>query len=168
MSNKTIRMCDSAKTNDYMEKSWIMNLVEELFVQTINEQGITINLYDKCEKLENNYMEYFKAFIKDRISEPTLLACFSRGKDKLSQWRVYADNGSGIAIGFDLEQIKILEGENIIVKDVVYDKYSQNKQILSYIKENMNILDKKFIKGFDENSQEKFIDFCQSVAEKLN
>ena len=33
------------------------------------------------------------------------VACFSRDKDMLSQWRAYADNGKGVAIGVKLGEL---------------------------------------------------------------
>jgi len=36
------------------------------------------------------------------------ICCFSELKDSLNQWTLYADNGSGMALGFDVEKIKAI------------------------------------------------------------
>ena len=43
--------------------------------------------------------------------------CFSESEDQLSQWRGYAQNGKGLAIGFDK---RILEELNLINVKALY------------------------------------------------
>lgn len=42
------------------------------------------------------------------------MACFSRDGDSVSQWNSYADNGRGIAIGFDELEFNRLNDEKMI------------------------------------------------------
>lgn len=42
---------------------------------------------------------------------PEYIACFSKNPDSVSQWIAYADNGQGIAIGFDEEEFERLAVE---------------------------------------------------------
>ena len=41
------------------------------------------------------------------------VSCFSADGDVLSQWRAYADDGHGFAIGFAPAEFAILQGEAI-------------------------------------------------------
>lgn len=52
-------------------------------------------------------------------TDPILITCFSKQEDKLSQWRTYGQDGYGVAIGFDLNKIMLLQDKeiNINVKD---------------------------------------------------
>lgn len=45
-------------------------------------------------------------------TSPRYIACFSKRKDSLSQWRAYAQDGEGVAIGFDEEKFGA-EGKHI-------------------------------------------------------
>jgi hypothetical protein len=48
------------------------------------------------------FLEYFLDLFRHDNFAPTLeffIACFSRARDDLGQWRAYADNGRGVAIG---------------------------------------------------------------------
>lgn len=49
------------------------------------------------------FLDYFLDLFRYDNFAPTLqffIACFSRARDDLGQWRAYADNGRGVAIGF--------------------------------------------------------------------
>jgi hypothetical protein len=57
-------------------------------------------------------------------SSTTFCVCFSESRDKLSQWRGYAQDGKGIAIGFDKEILKELNQISefhIAFGKVIYD-----------------------------------------------
>ena len=48
------------------------------------------------------FLDYFLDLFRHDNFAPTLeffIACFSRARDDLGQWRAYADNGRGVAIG---------------------------------------------------------------------
>ncbi len=54
----------------------------------------------------------------------TFCVCFSESKDKLSQWRGYAQDGKGMAIGFDkeiLEELNQISKFYIAFGKVIYD-----------------------------------------------
>ena len=54
--------------------------------------------------LIDKMIEHVKGY-KDLMA---YIACFSESDDYLAQWRGYADNGRGVAIGFDVETIERL------------------------------------------------------------
>lgn len=55
---------------------------------------------DKTE-IEQKLLQKIVSAYSDRVDFP-YVACFSRENDVLSQWRAYADDGRGVAIGFEL------------------------------------------------------------------
>lgn len=77
------------------------------------------------------------------------VTCFSSDGDLLSQWRAYGNNGGGISIGFNRENIE--DGffsqfihSNMILYDEADQKYSIRKQIeliLTYFEEKMDFFD---------------------------
>ncbi len=65
---------------------------------------------------------------EERAKDQTYIACFSEHGDQLSQWRAYADDGLGFAVGFSftvLEQVAGEEGWCFGPDRVIYDKERQ-------------------------------------------
>ena len=64
------------------------------------------------------------------------IACFTSESDQLSQWRGYAGDGSGLAIGFDLEEMGDFCGKFGCCgpTDVIYDDLEQAERIGNILK----------------------------------
>lgn len=145
--------------------------------------NIGINLETEC------YQYYLTAYIlrdvlKSSIETyiygdlPTLIACFSHEGDKLSQWRAYGDDGTGVALGFDANTLALLRNEkmNILVDDVVYSKEKQLKIIKNGVSELIQEFKKGFngednfmrIRDFKEYLIDGFDEFCDLLCEWLS
>lgn len=73
-------------------------------------------------------------------------ACFSESKDSLSQWRGYAQDGSGLAIGFSKKYLQAVNGlakYNLTFDKIIYQ--NQDKFVNRIFKENINNMDNKGI-----------------------
>ncbi|MGG6309211.1 DUF2971 domain-containing protein [Paenibacillus macerans] len=73
-------------------------------------------------------------------------ACFSESIDSLSQWRGYAQNGSGIAIGFSKKYLQAVNGlspYNLKFNKVIYQ--NQEKFIDRIVEENLENMKTKGI-----------------------
>ena len=91
--NKTLWLTDSFSTNDYMENRWINKIIDELLPNYINDDN------------RHQFTDVFNQYnINDYIP---FITCFSEDGDILSQWRAYANDGSGIAIGFNTDYFSI-------------------------------------------------------------
>jgi len=88
IENKELWLGNSEKMNDYSE----IRLIESALEKKLTE-------YPSL----NNFMSEYQ----ESISFP-YICCFSKEGDLLSQWRGYADDGKGVAIGFDKKTIKSL------------------------------------------------------------
>lgn len=44
ISNKSLGLCDLSKTNDYMERKWILNILEDSLIKAFEKNEISINL----------------------------------------------------------------------------------------------------------------------------
>ena len=78
----------------------------------------------------------------------TYCACFSENCDQLSQWRGYANNGTGLSIGFDkkmLVDIGNADKHRIRFAPIVYDKLKQEKYVDSIVRENLKTIEYKGI-----------------------
>lgn len=96
MESKKIWLSSTRNMNDSAEGKWFLNIVIKVLKEHEEELG-----KEWCEnvktELKYNYI-------------PLYIACFSKNGDALSQWRSYAEDGFGVAIGFD-EDILAPQGE---------------------------------------------------------
>jgi hypothetical protein len=78
----------AAYLNDTMEIRKGVQLCQEL-------------LSEKLKTLPNDpVLMATKAFLANAEKWQYYVCCFSKGRDKLSQWRAYANDGNGFAVGF--------------------------------------------------------------------
>lgn len=122
IENKTLRLSSLLHTNDSLEMRWIKSKIRKMF----SELGIKLNP-EKHNIMEKYYEEAFAI-------------CFSECGDLLSQWRGYADDGRGVAIGFDFNKLNT-EFNNEITKKylgiskVIYDEVKQEEMLLNKFNE---------------------------------
>lgn len=133
IKNKTIRLSDLNKTNDYMEKKWGMKLLYRALYSELKNRGIVMDLKEDYWYSENahNHLEQLENDITSSLNHQTLITCFSTKKDMLSQWRAYGNDGVGVAIGFDYNLFKkLLKSEKkFLIDSVIYKKEKQEKKI---------------------------------------
>jgi hypothetical protein len=110
ISKRTMRFSDINFMNDSAEMHW----AHHKFIQSINI---------KDRRLEREFYDEVDTIIgRMQLINLPLVACFSQEGDILSQWRAYADDGAGVAIGFDAEAMTKLAG---LAGRVVYDSEKQ-------------------------------------------
>jgi hypothetical protein len=126
----TIRFSDINMMNDAQEVRWGYRI----FIEAANEllelsrtkprlKGMDKGFFDEVDKIISPFQMYLHPFI----------SCFSREADMLSQWRAYADNGRGFAVGFDGRALKHMP---VTLLAVEYDRTRQ----LSEMKEALGAL----------------------------
>ena len=107
LKNRSLRLTNILKSNDSTEISWICRYYEAEFEEAYEK---TSDLFKTCISSER-LMGYVKLFTDEFFNENHAdfryyVTCFSYQNDLLSQWRGYADDGRGAAIGFDLDVLK--------------------------------------------------------------
>lgn len=111
LGNRTLRFTHYSNTNDQREDRYGKDLIIEELEQYLSNDG-----RDCSPEIEKNIKGIFDKVI-DRLKPVRVkngndieiysdlldyyIVCFSEYKDKLSQWRGYADDGRGVSIGFD-------------------------------------------------------------------
>lgn len=179
ISNKCIRLSDLNKTNDYMEKKWICKLVEDALIREFKKQDIDIKLreYYWYDDGMENHLLYLQDLMEYFIQSPTYISCFSKHNDKLSQWRAYGDDGTGIAIGFDYKKIKKAKcpSKNLFVEEVLYKENKQLEAIqyavektVYYILDMFERDEVKISDDFNEYFVEEFDAFCEVICDYFN
>jgi Protein of unknown function (DUF2971) len=83
-------------------------------------EGLTTDFFDKID-------DYLSP--KQLRSHP-VVACFSKEPDVLSQWRGYADNSKGWAIGFEGQAIDAMP---VTMLDVLYDPEQQLAEVRNFL-----------------------------------
>lgn len=135
MQTSTLRLGNPLSMNDYSEVIWFLKLIK--------------NYADKKWIYQNISKKWFliESIIKDITQEiefPYIL-CLSKKNDVLSQWRSYADDGKGVAIGINVDNLlkfsNLLSGNEII--------YEPQKQI--------EIINNKNIDGFLDEIEREFL-----------
>ncbi len=101
LSNHTLRATNIKKSNDYHEVVSCIPTFQKAFTDACQEfrsyyRDSAFDLFVNNFDLDNT--------IESLINNDSLTyycVCFSEEKDLLSQWRGYADDAKGVAIGFD-------------------------------------------------------------------
>ena len=120
IENQEIWLTDVQHMSDKSELKYPLGCIDEVltnFREAHSEEPLNTIL----EALQETLLEVFSDF-------RAFAACFSKSSDKLSQWRAYADDGSGYAIGVRLVQDWSAHTESI-TKDasIVSIRYGKTK-----------------------------------------
>ncbi|MNO79493.1 hypothetical protein D3C76_706630 [compost metagenome] len=138
IKNSTLWLSDILKSNDSQECIWLRDLVRkriEIFLAESNPEYLKAwnTWYQMNSDIEDSNMVIYAA-------------CFSESKDSLSQWRGYAQDGSGIAIGFSKKHLQAVNGiakHNLTFNRVIYQ--NQDKFVDHIFKENIKAMENKGI-----------------------
>ena len=114
IKNREIYLSDPLNMNDSSEIKWYLNKLNE--EQKIRPDSIFTAL-KKRSGLKFSFEE-LKDTLESYGQNSIYISCFSEEPDLLSQWRAYADDGRGVAIGFSLEHL--VEYDNFLLKKSIY------------------------------------------------
>src|SRR5262245_10388629 len=112
VESQTIWFTDCRHLNDPSELSYGIGRAHDVISQNATEGDDFGQEFLGClhDMLSRNTVEFF-------------VASFSRDKDELGQWRAYADNGRGYAIGLAASAInKLVEEPHVYLGPVLYDE----------------------------------------------
>lgn len=149
LESKTIRFSDINMMNDSQETRWGYSAFEEAATRLINRKDLPeevplmgVSFFDSVDEILSSVQLITHPFI----------SCFSLDRDSLSQWRAYADDGRGFAIGFKAKKLKGMPVSLLLVE------YEREKQI----KEMMAALVAIFMRcdGNPESGKSTFFDDC--------
>lgn len=135
VQSKNIRLCNIYKMNDYKEYIYIDEIIEEQIGKYTKKNSNKHEIYIK--NFKRQYYEFKKQYIPH-------IACFSKNDDMLSQWRGYADDGRGVAIGFNFSALNLVKiSPNYYgqrgYSDIIYNRSEHEKFIRDKISEYMRI-----------------------------
>jgi Protein of unknown function (DUF2971) len=112
IERKHLWLSDINTMNDYGEMHWAYDMFIEAGNNILAKIGLEfLNIVDYIIHNSQTHML-------------PMLCAFSTDGDMLSQWRAYADGGSGVAIGFNAQKISSL---SVRIASIEYDKSEQVK-----------------------------------------
>lgn len=128
IESKSIWLSDSSQMNDRTECLWI-----ERYFDTLTDY------FDEA-KLDD--FKKFTLYTYNLNKHDSFIFCLSKENDTLSQWRAYANNGKGVCIGFNFDQLQIpkeipmrnnILDNTIGISEVIYNELNQRKMILELV-----------------------------------
>jgi len=123
---RTIRFTDINMLNDASESLWAYSIFEEAATRLITRKGLP----ESAPTIDKAFVEKIDEVVSpiQLIAHP-FLASFSLEPDLLGQWRAYADDGRGFALGF---RARALQRElPATFLRVLYDKELQVKEMMA-------------------------------------
>ncbi len=166
MKNSTIRLTNISKSNDRQEIHYCF----DVFERTLSKSCI-----DFCKKYIDDAVtqKFFKGInyfdlVSRAVNNESLIyyaACFSTESDLLSQWRGYADDGQGVAIGFYSHSLILAKDlKNIKFNRIIYDTVAVKKELCEYI---TNKLKKAKEKAVRKNSLSPYEDAINDIISAM-
>lgn len=125
LESRKLRFTDMNMLNDSQEMRWGYAVFEEAATRLINRT----NVPDSAPRLPVEFFDSVDEIIRrtDLIAHP-FVSCFSLDGDSLEQWRAYADDGRGYAIGFGAATVHKMP---LTVLMVEYEKEQQVKEMMA-------------------------------------
>ncbi len=127
VQSKEIRLTNIFCMNDSAEHYWL--------------RGIAKDMMDRDHDPENSVNKFLakKLFSKEDQTD-VYCFCLSESSDSLGQWRGYADDGCGVAIGFSRDFLRAVGKEylksGLRFEPVIYDR-QQQEEIVENIRNNL-------------------------------
>ena len=124
--------------NDFSELDYAHQLIFEVWDETEKKKDSAIlgKFFEWCKKYFNPYETLFEGYG----------FCLCKGGDQLSQWREYAEKGTGYSIGFDNrllgDALKARTGTT--VTKVIYDPDKQREIVQALLDVILEQVDKVF------------------------
>lgn len=162
IENKALRLSDVTESNDSKEIIYNNAFIKQYVQSKINgfSRKFKLNRFKKEELLQIVF-NHFSFYMEDFYYRP-YACCFSYNGDLLSQWRGYADDGRGFAIGFDLNMLRKIgkpEKDDRIsndifeLGDVIYNEKEERKRIRIIVNALFDwFADDIKTKGYDPNA----------------
>lgn len=141
VESEEVWLTDIFCMNDSAEHYWLRRVAKELLEAEYSAQIDDVSEYLKSKLFPEN--------------EETELYCFclSKDGDLLSQWRAYADDGRGVAIGFSRDYLSGLAADPrgiLRLEEIIYDPAEQ-KAIIREIVDGNRSMCKRFAHEPDDS-----------------
>lgn len=125
LTGEKIRFTDANLLNDAFEGRWGYRVFEQAADRILKREGIP----EAVPRVEKAFFDKVDEIITGRTSvHHSFLACFSTEWDSLPQWRAYANDGRGFAVGIAASALKALP---VSLLKVEYDPKEQVTEMMA-------------------------------------
>lgn len=134
IKNAKLWLSDIEKSNDYRECITCKNILNEKIEEHLFKNHEELDLWKKG----------YDEGSEENSNIRTFGVCFSEREDQLSQWRGYAQDGKGLAIGFDkqeLENLNLISEEYILFGKAFYSNVED--YVSDMVQDNINKIEDK-------------------------
>lgn len=143
IQNSKLWLSDILKSNDAQEYFWVRDKINSEVKSKLLKDAKAFQIWEK-----------FQAFGKEIAGKVNYTCSFSECRDSLSQWRGYAQDGEGVAIGFSKTHLQVLNDLTqpfLTFDKVVYDERKLRRLIESNSNKIIKIID---LKGVGRSAME--------------
>ncbi len=92
IEKKCLWLSATNNLNDFTEGAWAIHAFDNVLRRIVNDKN-------------NDWLNHINSLYRNNNVTPKYVTCFSKDGDILSQWRAYAQNGEGVSIGFDEDEL---------------------------------------------------------------
>ncbi len=161
--NHCVRATHAYYLNDSNEIKFAIAGFEKLLDKKIDESSKTTI---------KEFLQYLKQWLKNLKDNAHYIFVFSMSEHRnlLSQWRAYTVHGSGISIGFDVDDLRRLaKRHNLNLIECVYNKDDREKVLLRELERVISEYESKFILPSDDQAPDKngYLDFLNEQTASL-
>lgn len=126
LESDALRFSDINMMNDPLEWGYCYQLFEKAANSLLSREGSLA-----LEGLDESFFDLVDAYLSPKqMHNHPLVACFSRKPDVLSQWRGYADDARGWAVGFKAKAICKMP---VMLLEVEYEESKQLEEVANYL-----------------------------------
>lgn len=156
--NHTLRLSDLCSSNDKAEMKVLLGDLENEILNQYRKRDDFLETVIYGMDVDESFEFILKRLISkmdNNINQMLFGICFSEKGDLLGQWREYADKGTGVAIGFNLEWLqKLGNNDSFEFSKVNYD-YSKDSTL---IKEHAFRIYSEIIRAMENGETKELID----------
>lgn len=132
--NHTLRLSDLCKSTDSLELKSLLDAVQE---EIMNQYTNNNDFWDSViygmdmDDAFSFMLQMLISKMKKNTDQMLFGVCFSEDGDLLGQWREYAEKGTGISIGFDVEWFeRLCDNDMFKFSKVTYGYKKENEVIV--------------------------------------
>ena len=156
--NHTLRLSDLCSSNDKAEMKILLGDLENEILNQYRKLDDFLEAVIYGMDIDESFEFILKRVISkmdNNINQMLFGICFSEKGDLLGQWREYADKGTGIAIGFNLEWLQKLSNNDSFKFSKVNYEYSKDSTL---IKEHAFQIYCEIIRAMENGKTKELID----------
>lgn len=161
--NHTLRLSDLCNSNDKAEMKALLGDLKDEIINQYREHEDFLEPVIYGMNIDESFEVILKMLISkmdNNINQMLFGICFSEEGDLLEQWREYADKGTGVAIGFDIEWFqKLCNNDMFKFSQVDYEYSEESKLIKEYATKIYSEIIQTVIKG----KTKEFIDESSDI-----